>query len=154
MEIVRPNDILVASINNPEATTYDLMSMGLSPDNTSLFSKDEYKQSKFVQDKFKDKEGKFDEIAFNNVYNKIANSYYEMASDDYLENLDKIQYSPFDITRPRNAETFSVNVEFSKDYNPFKQLYSRTGVNSIDESNLSMRELAQQSKVYDPETNT
>ena len=154
MEITKPNDIFVASLNNPEATTYDLMSMGLLPDNTSLFTKDEYKQSNYVQEKFKDKDGKFDDVAFNNEYNKVARQYNEMASSEYLENLDKIEYSPFDITRPKNAETFSVNLEFTKDFNPFKQLYSRTGINSMDENNFSMRELAQQGKVFDPETNT
>ena len=40
-----------------------------------------------------------------------------------------------------------------KDVNPFKQLYSRTGVNTVDTNNLSLRELAQQSKIFDVKTN-
>ena len=44
MEINKPFDMLVSTINNPQATTYDLMSE-INPENASLFSKEEYKQS-------------------------------------------------------------------------------------------------------------
>lgn len=154
MEIKKANDIFVATINNPEATTYDLTSLQLTPENTSLYTKEEYKSSKLVQDKFKTPEGEFDDIAFNHAFDKAASHYSEMTDDDYLKGLNTVMYSPFDVTRPKNAETFKVEVEFSKDYNPFKQLYSRTGINSIDENPLSLRELAQREKVFDPTTKT
>jgi hypothetical protein len=154
MEITKPNDIFVASLNNPNATTYDLMSSNLTPDNTSFFSKDDYKQSKFVQDKFIGQDGKFDEIAFNNAYNIAGAHYQQMSDSEYLKGLNQISYSPFDVTRPKDAKTFKVSVEFDKDFNPFQQTYSRTGINSVNESNLSLREIAQQNKVFDPDTNT
>jgi hypothetical protein len=147
MEITKPNDILVASINNPGATTYDLMSMNLNPDNTSLYKKDQYEQSKFIQDNFKDDSGKFDQEAFNEFYKGVEYSYYQMTNEAYLDGLKDIQYSPFDIARPRDSKTYKVEVEYSKDYNPFKLGYSRTGINSITDNDLSLRELAQQSKV-------
>ena len=152
MEIKKPNDIFVATINNPNATTYDLMTLNLNPDNTELLSKDDYTESKSVKDMFTDEDGKFDELAFNNAYSLAAAHFLEMTDDKYIKSLSEVQYSPFDITRPKNAKTFNVNVEFSKDYNPFKDKYSRSGINSIDQSNLSLREIAQQSKVYDPKT--
>lgn len=154
MEIIKPNDLFVASFNNPQATTYDLMSADLNPNNTSLYTKDEYKNTEFVRNRFRDENGQFDDVAFDNFYNKVASQYKEMTDDTFLKGLDTIKYSPFDITRPKEAETYRVSVEFSKDYNPYKQLYSRTGINSIDDGNLSLRELAQKSKVYDPETDT
>jgi len=155
MEIQKPNDILVAVINNPNSSTYDLMSTGLNPDNTSFFkNKDEYKNSNFIKEAFKDESGKFDDIAFDNFYNLAANHYNNMSQEVYLKSLDEVEYSPFDITRPKEAKTFKVSVDFQKEINPFKQVYSRTGVNSIDESPLSLREIAQQEKVYDPESKT
>jgi len=154
MEITKPNDILVASLNNPSATTNDLMSMHLNPDNTSLFSKEDYKASKFIQDKFQTKDGKFDDTTFDAAYNLASAHYKQMSDDEYIKGLDKIQYSPFDVTRPKDAKTFKVDVEFSKDVNPFKQTYGRTGLNSIDESDFSLRQIAQQNKVFDPDTNT
>ena len=154
MEITKPNDIFVATIGNPTATTYDLMTLNVTPENSSFFTKEQYKESKFVQDTFKDKDGKFDDIAFNNAFNLAAAHYVEMSDDEYLKNLTTVQYSPFDVTRPKDAKTFKVEVAFEKDYNPFKQLYSRTGINSVNDNNLSLREIAQQGKVYDPDTDS
>ena len=154
MEITKPNDMFVASINNPNATTNDLMSLKLDANNTSLFSKADYKATKLVQDKFKTPDGKFDDIAFNNAYAQASNHYAQMTNDDYVKSLSQVTYSPFDITRPKDAKTSSIDVEFSKDFNPFKQLYSRSGINSIDDGQFSLRELAQQSKIFDPTTNT
>ena len=68
MEITKPNDIFVASLNNPSATTYDLMTLNITPDNTSLYSKDDYKQSKLVQDTFKTPDGKFDDLGFDEAF--------------------------------------------------------------------------------------
>ena len=154
MEIRKPNDIFVATINNPQATTYDLMTLDLNPANTDLLSKDEYKESKYVKDMFTGEDGKFDDIAFNNAYTAAAYHFQEMTDDKYLQSLSEVQYSPFDITRPKDAKTFNVNVEFAKDFNPFKDRYSRSGINSIDPSSFSLRELAQQSKIFDPKTNS
>ena len=154
MELKAPNDILVATLTNPNATTYDLVSSGLTPENTSLYERDKYKESKFIQDHFKTKEGKFDDLAFENAYKQSKLRFTEMSDDNYLDNLNEVEYSPFNITRPKDAKTFSVNLEFKKDFNPFKQVYGRTAIDSIDDNDFSLRELAQQSKVYDPESET
>ena len=154
MEISKPNDIFVATLNNPEATSYDLMSLNINPENTSLYSKDEYKQTKLIQDKFKDADGVFDDLAFDEAFNKAQSHYKDLTDDVFLKSLDEVQYSPFDISRPKDAKTFKIDVEYSKEYNPFKETYSRTGINSISSNTLSMRELAQQEKVFDPITST
>ena len=84
----------------------------------------------------------------------VVGEYYPCKNDVFLKSLDEVQYSPFDISRPKDAKTFKIDVEYSKEYNPFKETYSRTGINSISSNTLSMRELAQQEKVFDPSTNT
>lgn len=154
MEIKKNNDILVATLNNPGATPEDLMSLNLTPDNTSLYTKEQYKESNFIKQAFRDENGNFDDLAFDDFYKIASNHYKEISDNQYLDNLNKVIYSPFDVTRPKDSKTFSVNVEFAKDYNPFRQSYSRTAINSIDDNLLSLRELAQQSKVFDPTTNT
>ena len=75
MEISKPNDIFVATLNNPEATSYDLMSLNINPENTSLYSKDEYKQNEKIIQAFTSPDGKFDDNAFNTFYNKALSSY-------------------------------------------------------------------------------
>ena len=151
-EITKPNDMLVAKINNPMSSTYDFLSAKLTPQNTSLLSPDEYKQTQFVKDAFRTEDGQFDDIAFNEAYKSAAYNYQEMADDQYLANLDEMDYSPFDVTRPKFAKTYNVSVEYDKDFNPYKRLYSRSGINSIDDNPLSVREIAQLGKVYDPKT--
>ena len=121
MEIKKPNDILVATVNNPELTPYDLLSNNINGENTSLLSKEEYKGSKYVQDAFKKEDGKFDDIAFDQVYKLAQNNFYQMTNDEYLKGLDEIEYSPFDITRPKFAKTIKVGATLEKEYNPFKE---------------------------------
>ena len=152
MEITKPNDIFVTTLNNPEATPYELLSNNVNGDNTSLFTKEAYKQSEYVQEKFKGEDGKFNDSAFEDAYKLAENKYYNLTNDEYLKSLDEIEYSPFDITRPKNAKTFNVSSVMEKDYNPYKVLKGWTGFGSIDENKLSLRELAQQNKVYDPDS--
>lgn len=152
MEITKPNDILVATLNNPEATSYDLLSNNINGENTSLKPRNEYKESPYVQDFFKKEDGSFDEVSFNKMYDLAQGKYAQLTNDEYIKSLDEMVYSPFDITRPKEAKTFNVGTIYSKDFNPFKELRGWTGVNSVDQNPLSIREIAQQSKVYDPET--
>ena len=151
-EITKPNDMLVAKINNPMSSTYDFLSAKLTPQNTSLLFPDEYKQTQFVKDAFRTEDGQFDDIAFNEAYKAAAYNYQEMADEQYLANLDEMDYSPFDVTRPKFAKTYDVSVEYDRDFNPYKRLYSRSGINSIDDNPLSVREIAQRGKVYDLKT--
>lgn len=151
-EITKPNDILVATVNNPTSSTYDFLSAQLNPQNTSFLSKDQYKETQFVKDRFTTKDGDFDDISFNNAYKAAALHYQEMSDENYLAGLSEMEYSPFDVTRPIGSKTYNVSVEYDVDYNPFKKVYSRTGINSVDEGPLSIREIAQRGKVYDPET--
>jgi len=150
MEILKPNDILIATLNKPEATPYDLLSSNINGSNTSLFSKDEYKQSEYIKNTFTGSDGKFDDLAFDKAYKLAQNNYYQLTNNEYLKELDQIEYSPFDITRPKFAKTINVSATLEKEYNPFEEKKGWTGINSTDASNLSLRELAQQGKIFDP----
>ncbi|MGV8961985.1 MAG: hypothetical protein ACOH2V_01210 [Candidatus Saccharimonadaceae bacterium] len=122
MEITKPNDILVATLNSPNATAYDLMASNILGDNTSLKTRDEYKGSKYIQETFKKEDGKFDDTAFNSAYDLAQSKFVQLTNDQYLKDLGKMEYSPFDITRPKEAKTFSVGTIYSKEINPFKEL--------------------------------
>jgi hypothetical protein len=122
MEINKPNDILVATLNSPNATAYDLMANNVLGNNTSFFSKDEYKKSQYVQEAFKTEDGKFDDMAFNSAYALAQDKFTQLTDAQYLKGLDKMVYSPFDITRPKDAQTFTVGSIYNKDINPFKEL--------------------------------
>ena len=121
MEIKKPNDILVATLNNPQLTPYDLLSNNITGENTSLLPKEKYKESKYVQDAFKKENGEFDDISFDKAYSLAQNNFYQLTNAEYLKGLDEMAYSPFDITRPKFAKTIKVGATLEKEYNPFKE---------------------------------
>ena len=149
MDITKPNDIFVATLNNPSATTSDLMTLNLNPENTGLLPKDSYKKSKYVSDRFTTEDGKFDEASFDNFYKQAATHYVQMSDERFLKDLETVEYSPFDLTRPKDSKTFGVEVEYKKEFNPYKRWYGKTGLYSVEESEFSQRELAQQGKYFD-----
>lgn len=152
MDIKKPNDMFVAVLQKPELDVFDLGKSEIVPDNTQLLSADDYKALPKVQEMFRSESGNFDENAFNLAYSKAANLYQELSLDSALA--DALEYDPMDFTAPMDNKSIDVRPIINNDYNPFKNKYSQTGVNSIDSSDLSLRELAQQSKIFDVKTQT
>lgn len=150
MDLTKPNDIFVTSTLDPNVNVNDLLVSGISPDNTSFFDEDSYKNNDFVKKAFTDDKGNFDDVKFNAAYNNAANLYSELSNDKFLK--DNLTYDAYDFMRPLDTKTKQEVVQISTDINPYKSLYGRTGLHSIDEGNLSIRELAQQNKIFDTET--
>jgi hypothetical protein len=48
-EIQKPNDILIATLSSPQATAMDLLRNDININNTSLLSKEEYKNTPFIK---------------------------------------------------------------------------------------------------------
>lgn len=151
-EITKPNDIFAAVLQAPDLNVFDLAKSNMSLENTQLQSKDFYKTNDVVKQAFTKEDGNFDELAFNNAYNKAAQTYSELGNDEQL--VQALEWDPQDFTAPLEGKHFDVRPTITKDVNPFKNYYSRTGVNSIDVNDFSLRELAQQGKVYDPISKT
>ena len=72
---MKEKDWLVANLNNPDFSYSQFKEAGLTMDNTQLLSKQEYKNSKYIQDKFTDENGKFNEVAFDKVYDTVSKTY-------------------------------------------------------------------------------
>ena len=151
MENKQPNDIFVALLQKSDASVFDLAASDMVPANTQLLPMEDYKQSDVVQQMFKTPSGDFNEDAFNQTYKRAAELYNTLDTDKTLASA--LEYDPFDFTAPKGSKKIDVRPTAMKDVNPFKQLYSRTGVNTVDTNNLSLRELAQQSKIFDVKTN-
>ena len=147
-------DIFATLLQNTQAKPEDLITSGLSPDNTELRTKDEYKNSELIKSQFTDINGKFDESGFDSFYD-IANTYYKAMSDEaYLEQALTIPDSPLNINRKIGSKTYDIDTKFMPDFNPDKSSYNLTYFGSVDPNELSRRELAQRNKVFDTETNT
>ena len=147
MDIQKPNDIFAAYLQKPDINIFDLSKSNISSTNTQLLSQDDYKKSPTIQKMFSDTNGNFDTSKFNEAYIKAADLYKNL---DSVHSLSKaIEYDPTDFTAPVGSKKIDVRPTITGDFNPFKNLYSRTGINSIDQSDLSIRELAQQGNIYD-----
>ena len=149
---VKQNDMLLATLANPSAKPYDFISNNVNSLNTQLLDRDFYKNKQVIKDQFTTPEGKFDEVGFDTAYKIALHNFNQISNEEALKSLDNVEFDPFDVTRPIGSKVYNVDVKFSNDYNPFKQLYSRSSINSIDESPFSLREIAQQGKIYDPNT--
>ena len=67
---VKPNDIFVATFGAPDATTFDFLKNGISAENTSLYSKEDYMKTPFVKKRFTDSKGVFRQDEFDKMYEK------------------------------------------------------------------------------------
>ena len=68
----KENDLLLTMINNPEFTFEEMQVAGLNIDNTSLNTREAYKERQDIQDKFRDKNGEFDDETYNKYYDRVA----------------------------------------------------------------------------------
>lgn len=150
--IDKKHDWIIANMNNPTFDIGDfqnIMDMNLS--NTQLLEKDKYLNSQKIKNNplFQDESGNFSEKKFNDFYNKASNSFKIFSNESVVDNYE---YGLWDVTRPKNAKT--KNIQFSLDTitNPRHISVGIGGINAFRESEKSMRELAQGSKIYDPAT--
>ena len=152
-EIKKPNDIFVATLLNPNVSNLDLIQADINPENTGFLSMDDYKKSKFVQESFT-KDGKFDNIAFEQAYIMAAKKYEDFTDEDFYKNLEKeVEYNDLDIFRPMGSKTLDLSPELTVINDPFKSKRGLSSMRSVTSSDLSIRELAQQSKIWENKTN-
>lgn len=153
-EIKKENDIFLSTILNPNASINDLVHNGLNQENTGLLSPEEYKKSKFVQKQFSDEKGNFNQDLFDKIYLYAAKQYQDLTNRDLYNNIEKyISYNKNDIYAPLGAQLNTPSYDISKTANPYA---TSEGIYSLFEkgpATKSIRELAQQSKIWDSEKN-
>ena len=93
----KQNDWLATLLYQPNLSIEDLNSLGITPDNTELKSRDDYKSLSAIQDAFKTDSGNFDEKAFNNFYDSALLAYNQYADESAAGNIaDNYKFDPFD----------------------------------------------------------
>lgn len=151
---MKQNDWLVASLNNPDFTPQDFKDIsGMSLDNTQFLSKETYKQKPYIrnQQMFKDKEGNFSDTKFDQYYNSISNTFRDFSTEDTVDNYE---YDIWDINRPAKGKIKNINFNLNTVNNPDHIRIGVGGINVVTNSDKSKRELAQNSKIFDPATGT
>lgn len=150
--IMKQNDWIIANINNPTFDVGDfqnILDMNLS--NTQLLDKDKYLNNKKVRENslFQNKDGEFSEDKFNKFYEDASKTFQLFSTESIIDNFE---YSMWDTSRPKNAKIKNPNFALTTEANPDHLTIGISGINKIHDSDKSMRELAQNSKIFDATT--
>lgn len=151
---MKQNDWLVASLNNPEFTAQDFKDVsGMTLDNTQFMSKDVYKNSPYIRNQkmFQDSNGNFSDQKFDAYYNNVASTFRDFSAENSVDNYE---YSMWDVNRPAGGRVKDINFNLNTVNNPDHIRIGVGGINKITNSDKSRRELAQNSKIFDPATGT
>ena len=152
---MKQHDFLATLVKNPDLTIDDLRDNDITPDNTSLLTKDEYKNNPNVVEAFKDDTGKFDENKFNNYYDNARILYANYANEQFVGNVvENFTFGPDAWFAPEDAIYRNDNPIIF--LNKIPKANSQ-GISFITEeydagNDLSIRELGQKEKVYDYDT--
>lgn len=152
-EINRENDIFVSTLLNPEANVNDLIQNGVTSKNTQLLSPEQYKDLDFVKKQFSDKDGNFNGELFDRIYNVAFNKFNDLTQIQSYDDLTKFdKWNVNDIYASIDAEKEIKQANISRVRNPFEETRGIRSLLGVEESNKSVRELAQKNKIFDTET--
>lgn len=147
----KENDMFLNQLNNQDFTAFDFQSVGLNADNTSLESKDTYKNLDYVKNNpLLQSNGVFDEKKFDLLYTIAQNNYNQIERNAVSEEIGK--HANF------FRDNFYAPLEQRNSQKPEFTIYrtpnpSRNSIglvrNEIIENTQSVREIAQSMKVWD-----
>lgn len=150
----KQNDWLIANLVSPNNSLGDFSQEGLTANNTQLLNKDKYMKNEKIQQHFMNNEGKFDQKQFDQFYDLAVASYNEFATEDYdksVLNNDYVSRNSIFVTDP-SIRRIKNPVSFNKEVNPFEEVKGILGFTQTSESPLSVREIAQKQKIFNPVT--
>ena len=149
----KKNDWLATMFLSPDKSVDDLITLGITPDNSVIQSEDYYKKIPQVQEQFKKEDGSFDDGLFSKYYNEVLDLYNKADEENIKAHvLDYYTYDPIDYLAPSESKVRDMAprlVEFS---NPDRRSRGLTNLKEISAPTMSMREVAQTNQVFNVET--
>lgn len=142
-------DWIIANINNPGFSAGDFKSIGLTTSDMQLRPIDDYLKSSQITENplFKDDNGNFSKSKFEDFYNQSVSKYQRFSQD-----FDTFKYSLFDPFRKVDSEVRDPQLALYQVSNPEHSTIGIVGRNKVGKGDFTQKELAQQSKVFDPST--
>lgn len=146
----KPNDWIAANMNAPEGSTlFDMQASGILPDNTIIHERDYYKDIPQVQNYFQ-KDGKFDEVGFNEFYDSALRSFDDYSNDNFTENLIlQMDRSPYDWTKLDNPNVVDTSAYLSNIKDKNRSTIGTGNIWQTGDPVYSDREVAQANNVRD-----
>ena len=103
----KENDFVVAVLNNPTYSIYDLLVLDLNESNTQFLSENFYQKTKYIQNKCKELYGQYTYSKFHDIYRRISASWTIFKQVQYTDisynGMGKymMKYDPFDSRVPK-----------------------------------------------------
>ena len=146
--MAKTKDLFLNMVANPSMTLEDLVSVGLTSENTMLLDRASYASNEKVQDMFRDEEGNFDEQQFNLFYDIAEQSYNILATDEANINLMDVTAYDSDNIFVDPSKRRQVNKPYAvKLPNPDRLNTGVTRIGKTSERTLSQDEIAQSQQV-------
>lgn len=144
----REHDIMMDMIANQGMSFDNLVTVGLTANNTSLQDMSTYENNEWVRDHFKDQYGEFDKISFEAFYNNAKIYYNALASSNYDESMKRqATYHRDNIFAPVEQRKQGPYFTEIKTPNPYKTTSSLSRIGIEGDRTKSIDELAQSNKV-------
>ena len=146
----KENDLILNMIGNPTMTVTDLQSVGLNVDNTSLASKDVYKNNEKVKKFFTNESGKFNEREFNTFYDNAVKAYNFMAQTKNMDTWSsQIPSSKYDIFAKPETKNMKMGMDIVKIENPMLQKIGTSQIGRWSDPTKTIDEIAQGQGIFD-----
>lgn len=149
--VPKQNDWFLAIAENPSFSLGNFENVGLSPVNTGLESKDFYRKSNYIQEKFSDDEGNFNEDAFSQMYDVALGSYNAFAQNIYdketYENIP-VYWNRDTFIKPKDGLDKEIGFTMFQDFNPDRLSKGIVGLDMVGERTQTRQWLARQQDIY------
>lgn len=144
----KEHDIFMEMLDNQQASIYTMITVGLNPSNTTIQDKSVYQKDEWVQDKFKDQYGNFDQSSFDKAYETAKLCYNNLSSVSYQEAMMKqAEFHRSSLLSPEDQRREGPDFKQIKISNPNEQVFGLTTLGKIEEPTKSIDELAQSHRV-------
>lgn len=149
----KKNDWLATLFFSPDKTPQDLANLGITTDNSSLQEKDYYKNIPQIQEAFKNESGNFDNVKFDKYYQEVLRLYNDTDNAKLESTItDFYSYDPYDYFAPVGGKKRDVAPRIVKFANPERRSRGLTNLRETSAPTMSLREVAQQNKIYNFDT--
>lgn len=151
----KQNDWFATRLFQPDFTLVDFYAHGITPDNSTLKSKEDYKDIPEVQEYFKDKSGQFNEKEFDKFYETSLALYNQYDNDEVEKRLvEAYAHDPYEWYTPGNLTFREVGSKIVLGTNPLYESQGIEGLLYTGAGQFSIREIAQRELVKDQDGNT
>lgn len=151
---MKKHDWFAANLFQPDMSIDDFYNAGITPANTEIKSKDEYRSNPKVVELFSST-GEFDEKAFEKAYNNALLTFNKYSTTEFNNKvLSEYEFDPAEWRAPigSNKKDTTTYFELGRS-NITNTAYGIETLGAISAPQLSMREIAQRNEVRDENGN-